>query len=257
MPQMDSELIQGLVPVSIWNMLVHVGGVVSMGAGAVSFTYIVKASEPAVSAVLSAALLHSFLPMSVYLSLVPVMGGVVLASLSELTFSWKSFQYAMLSHVATVMRGIAGQKTLQQNTSSSQQETKQMGAMNTYAILTILSTALLLPVAVLLEHNVWKSAFESLRQSQQLVAYVRQTILASLFHYTYNEAAFLCLDKVSPVSHALASTFKYIFIISSSILVFGNQITPRGMVGSTIAIFGVLVYSLAKTRGIRALSAGG
>ena len=108
----------------------HVGAVLSLGAGAVSFTHIVKvrhpdqpatgddlprrdstidlplspgaqrahatlhssphsqlrpkASEPVVSALLTAVFLKEFLPIPVYLSLLPVIGGVGLASLKEL-----------------------------------------------------------------------------------------------------------------------------------------------------------------------------
>ena len=91
-PKLSFSEIVRLLPVAILHSLVHIGGVVSMGAGAVSFTYIVKASEPAVSAVL-AALTGSILPATVYLTLLPVMSGVAIASVSELTFTWKSFKY--------------------------------------------------------------------------------------------------------------------------------------------------------------------
>jgi len=72
-----------------------------MGAGAVSFAHIVKASEPAVSAVLSALFLKSFLTIPTYITLLPVMGGVTIASIGELSFTWKAFNYAMLSSVAS------------------------------------------------------------------------------------------------------------------------------------------------------------
>ena len=64
----------------------HVGGVISFGAGAISFTHIVKATEPVVSALLSAAFFREFLPLPVYLSMLPIVGGVGLASLKELSF---------------------------------------------------------------------------------------------------------------------------------------------------------------------------
>jgi solute carrier family 35 protein E1 len=123
-----------------------------------------------------------------------------------------------------------------------------MNAINTYAVLTLLSSVLLLPVAALLEGSVWKSTFQALGQSGQLWVYSLQTFLAALFYYTYNEVSFLCLDNVSPLSHTLANTLKRVFIILSSVLVFGNRITPRGIVGSTLAVGGVFLYSLAKEK---------
>ena len=58
-----------------------------------------------VSAGLSAVFLKSFLPWQVSMTLLPVMGGVALASLNELSFSWLSFISAMVSNVASASRG--------------------------------------------------------------------------------------------------------------------------------------------------------
>lgn len=58
-----------------------------------------------VSAGLSAVFLKSFLPWQVSLTLLPVMGGVALASLNELSFTWLSFISAMVSNVASASRG--------------------------------------------------------------------------------------------------------------------------------------------------------
>uniref|UniRef100_A0A7S4NC57 Sugar phosphate transporter domain-containing protein n=1 Tax=Odontella aurita TaxID=265563 RepID=A0A7S4NC57_9STRA len=212
------------------------------GAGAVSFTYIVKASEPAVSAALSALATKTFLPLPVYLTLIPVMGGVALSSVSELTFSWKSFNYAMMSNVASASRGLVGKQTLNKKLG------KNMNAMNTYAILTLLSSAMLLPVALFLEGPQILNAFGDLQRAGKFSEYIAQTLMAALFYFTYNECAFVCLDNVSPVSHALGNTLKRVFIIVASIIVFGNKMTTQGIVGSVMAVAGVLLYSLAKTK---------
>ena len=235
------DLRQRILPVALLHSLVHLGGVISMGAGAVSFTYIVKATEPAVSAFLAALILKSFLPIPVYLTLVPVIAGVSLASVSELSFTWKSFNYAMMSNVASASRGIVSKKTM------SNRVGKHLNAMNLYAILTIMASILLLPVATVMEGPaVWASSFSRLRQSGQLLSYVGQTILTALSYYTYNEVSFMALDNISPVSHALASTMRRVFIITSSMLVFGNQMTLTGIVGTVMAVGGALLYSAAK-----------
>jgi len=61
--------------------------VISMGAGSVPFTHIVKAAEPFFSTVIN-AILGSTNPLLVNLCLLPIIGGVALASLKELSFSW-------------------------------------------------------------------------------------------------------------------------------------------------------------------------
>lgn len=111
-PELTTEEIKTLLPVAVLHCLTHLGAVVSLGAGAVSFTHIVKAAEPAVSALLSAVVLKDFLPIPVYLSLLPVMGGVALASMTELSFTWLGFVAAMVSNVASASRGIVGKQSM-------------------------------------------------------------------------------------------------------------------------------------------------
>ena len=54
------------------------------------FTHIVKASEPVVSAALSAVLLGAIYSPITYLTLLPIVGGVALASLKATQPRWKS-----------------------------------------------------------------------------------------------------------------------------------------------------------------------
>lgn len=69
-----------------------------------------KATEPIWSALLLAVFFQEFLPVPVYLSLVPIIGGVALASLKELSFSWLSFTAAVLSAVASASKAILSKK---------------------------------------------------------------------------------------------------------------------------------------------------
>ena len=136
-PVLNTEEVKSLLPIAVLHSLTHLGAVVSLGAGAVSFTHIVKAAEPAVSAALSAVFLKSFLPIPVYLSLLPVMGGVAMASLTELSFTWLSFSAAMISNVASAARGIVGKMNM------GKPQGQNMNAANLYAVMTILSTIIL------------------------------------------------------------------------------------------------------------------
>lgn len=54
---------------------------------AVSFTHIIKSGEPAFTVLVSSFILGETFPPSVYLSLVPIIGGCGLAALTELNFN--------------------------------------------------------------------------------------------------------------------------------------------------------------------------
>lgn len=241
-PKLTSSEIKSLIPVTICHALTHLGAIVSLGAGAVSFTHIVKAAEPAVSASLSAIFVRSFLPMPVYLTLLPVMGGVALASMGELSFSMLAFVSAMISNVASASRGIVGKTVLKKPPGMN------MDARNLYAVMTILSAMFCLPIALILEGKNIIPTMQTLIAAGADKKFYWETFLSAVTYYLYNEVAFLALDSVSPVTHALGNTIKRVVIILTSVIVFGNKLTPRSAVGSATAIIGVLLYSLAKDR---------
>merc|ERR1712146_482138 len=212
------------------------------GAGAVSFTHIVKAAEPAVSAALSAVFLKQFLPLPVAITLIPVMGGVAIASLKELSFRWLAFCAAMVSNVASASRGIVGK--LQMGKALG----KNMNAANLYAVMTIISSALCLPLALILEGADILPTLGKLKGAGSISTLCVQTVASALFYYLYNEVAFLALDNVAPVTHALGNTIKRVVIILASVVWLGSTMTAQGIFGSTLAIGGVLLYSLAKDK---------
>ena len=111
-PKLSKDDIKTLIPVSLGHLGTHIGAVVSLGAGAVSFTHIVKASEPVVSAALSAVMLGAIYHPITYLTLLPIVGGVALASLKELSFTWVGFIAAMGSNLSSALRGILAKKTM-------------------------------------------------------------------------------------------------------------------------------------------------
>jgi len=214
-------------------------------AGAVSFTHIVKASEPVVSAALSAVFLREVLPIPVYLSLLPVIGGVALASLKELSFTWLAFSTAMMSNVASASRAILSKTFM-----SGKPIGENLDAVNLYAMLTIMSFALLLPVSLAVEspaaiQAAWNAAVASGTSPAELAKMVS---LSGMFFYLYNEVAFLALNEVAPVTHAVGNTIKRVVIILASVVVFRNPLSGLGALGSAIAIFGTLLYSLAKNK---------
>merc|ERR1712174_185581 len=64
-------------------------------------------------------------------------------------------------------------------------------------------------------------------------------------YYLYNEVAFLALGKVNPVTHAVGNTIKRVVIIVASVIAFKTPMSTGSIIGSSIAITGTLLYSLA------------
>jgi solute carrier family 35 protein E1 len=69
--------------------------------------------------------------------------------------------------------------------------------------------------------------------------------LGGISYYAYNEVAFLALGKVNPVTHAVGNTIKRVVIIVASVVAFKTPMSTGSIIGSSIAIAGTLLYSLA------------
>jgi hypothetical protein len=73
-----------VVPVAACAAGAHLASIFSMNLGAVSFAQIVKSSEPAFAAVVGMTLYGKSISKAKWLCLIPVIGGVCLASIKEL-----------------------------------------------------------------------------------------------------------------------------------------------------------------------------
>ena len=103
-PKLTQDNLKTLFPVACGHLGTHIGAVISLGAGAVSMTHVVKALEPLFSAGVNAVVRGEILPAPVYAALLPVVGGVAVAIASDLTFNPLSFGAAMTSNLFSGLR---------------------------------------------------------------------------------------------------------------------------------------------------------
>ena len=241
-PKLSFDDLKTLFPIALCHTGVHVGAVIALGAGAVSFAHIVKASEPVVTCAFNALLLGEILPLPVYFTLLPIIGGVAIASMKELSFTVLALAAAMLSNVSSAARGVLSKKTM-----SGKQIGENLDAQNLYAVLTAMSTAILIPLALAIEGT---SCFTAFGDVVKAGTYTKKALITLLglggaTYYAYNEVAFQALGRVNPVTHAVGNTIKRVVIIVASVIAFKTPMSTGSIIGSSIAIAGTLLYSLA------------
>lgn len=247
-PKLAVHDVATLAPVAFFHGAGQLATVLSLGAGAVSFTHIVKAMEPFFSAMVSAAVFSQVFPLRVYLALIPVVGGVAMACYTGLTFSWRSFLFASASNLLFACRANFSKALMK-----GRGTVAEMSAPNLYACVTLCAFALCAPIALIFEGSgmvsTWRSAAANLAQQHSGDAGKRLAtlaVLSGLFHYSNNEVMYMALDSVDPVTLAVGNTMKRVFIIVASVIFFSEDITLMSAFGSFVGIAGVLLYSLAK-----------
>lgn len=216
---------------------------VSLGAGPVSFTHIVKALEPFFSAMISGLVFGKWMQPQVYATLIPVVGGVGYACLKERSFSWLAFWMAMSSNLSFALRAVVSK------TAMTSYVGENMNAVNLFAVVTIASFFLCIPAALIAEKGLLLELWAKATTGENAIAsneLVKSVITSGLFHYLNNEVMYLALSNVHPVTLAVGNTMKRVFIMVASVLVFRNPVSVQAGIGSAIGISGVLLYSLTK-----------
>ncbi|RYG70026.1 hypothetical protein EON64_01255 [archaeon] len=241
-PEMTAENWKELSPVGVWAALSHAFSVLALGAGAVSFGQIVKAGEPVFAAATNALLLKDIDHPLVYAALIPIIGGVGLASLKELSFTWTALLAASAANQAAAFKNVVSKGVM------NKPWAKSLGPQNTYAVVTILALIATLPLVLLFDLKDFKIVYDMVVKTGKTQDVLKFSILSGLAFYLYNEASFLALEKLNPVTHSVANTFKRVIIIVASCVVFQTPMTLLGGVGSGVAVLGTLLYSLAKKK---------
>ncbi|KAH7439582.1 hypothetical protein KP509_04G067800 [Ceratopteris richardii] len=237
-PDVDLDFWKRLAPVALAHTIGHVAATVSMSKVAVSFTHIIKSAEPAFSVAVSRLLLGEQFPLSVYLSLIPIIGGCGLAALTELNFNMTGFMGAMISNLAFVFRNIFSKRGMKSG--------KSVGGMNYYACLSIMSLVFLTPFAFAVEGpKMWAAGWQTAVQT--IGPHVFWWVVAqSVFYHLYNQVSYMSLDEISPLTFSIGNTMKRVSVIVSSIIIFHTPIQPVNAIGAAVAILGTFLYSQAK-----------
>ncbi|KDO77693.1 hypothetical protein CISIN_1g013023mg [Citrus sinensis] len=227
-----------LIPVAVCHALGHVTSNVSFAAVAVSFTHTIKALEPFFNAAASQFILGQQLPLTLWLSLAPVVIGVSMASLTELSFNWTGFISAMISNISFTYRSIYSKKAM-----------TDMDSTNIYAYISIIALFVCIPPAIIVEGpQLIKHGLSDAISKVGMVKFISDLFWVGMFYHLYNQLATNTLERVAPLTHAVGNVLKRVFVIGFSILAFGNKISTQTGIGTVIAIAGVAAYSYIKAQ---------
>ncbi|KDP31087.1 hypothetical protein JCGZ_11463 [Jatropha curcas] len=237
-PKISGAQLAAIVPLAVVHTLGNLFTNMSLGKVAVSFTHTIKAMEPFFSVVLSAMFLGEFPTLWVVSSLIPIVGGVALASATEASFNWAGFWSAMASNLTNQSRNVLSKKVMIKKEDS-------MDNITLFSIITIMSFILLAPVAVFMEGVKFTPAYLQSAGLNVKQVYTRSLIAALCFH-AYQQVSYMILQRVSPVTHSVGNCVKRVVVIVSSVLFFRTPVSPINSLGTGIALAGVFLYSRVK-----------
>ena len=236
-PTVTLEDIIKMIPVAFCFMGAHSASVFALSAGAVSFGQIVKSSEPAFAAVLSQFVYGKKISKAKWLCLPVIIGGVILASVKELDFAVSALVAACIANLFAAFKGNEMKKLM--DTDGLKERFGSVG--NQFALTSILAFLMSIPIVIAKEGSKF-GEFVTLFKTSPAVSF--NLIASGLYFYGYNELSTMTLKKTSAVTQSVANTAKRVIVIVGVALVLGESLDPIKLLGCSIGIGGVLLYSI-------------
>lgn len=237
LPRITMDDMVKMMPVAFTSAGAHASSVFALGAGAVSFGQIVKAAEPAFAALVGILFYEQRVSTAKWICLIPVIGGVVLASLAELDFAWSALATASLANVFAAVRANENKKLM--GTDGLKDRMGSVG--NQYAITTFSAFLFCIPVMLLMEGTRLPYFFAVVLPRPDVWT---NLVFSGFWFYMYNELATMTLKKTSAVTQSVANTAKRVIVIVGVAIVMGESLSPLKLFGCAVGIGGVFVYSV-------------
>jgi solute carrier family 35 protein E1 len=112
---------------------------------------------------------------------------------------------------------------------------------NQFAIVSILSFLLSIPLLIAMEGSKWGQFVELFKKNKA----VSTNLIASGLRFCgYNELATMTLKKTGAVTQSMANTAKRVIVIVGVAIALGESLDPIKLIGCSIGIGGVFLYSV-------------
>ena len=212
-------------------------GNISLRFVPVSFMQTVKSLTPVCTALLQYLVFRSKLTPQAFLALVPISGGVALASATELEFHTGGFLAALTACFLTGLKFVLSSQML-----AGRYKLDSINLLYYMAPPSVL--LLLLPVLLFEREGVMQWISDPARTTTDYLL----LLFSGLVSFVLNFTLFIVLKATSSVTVTVAGNIKTVLVIGISIVIFRNLVTPINIMGCLIAISGCCWYGLIKKK---------
>ncbi|URE37944.1 UAA transporter family [Musa troglodytarum] len=215
-----------------------VSGNISLRYLPVSFNQAVGATTPFFTAVFAYLMTLRRESWITYITLIPVVTGVIIASGGEPSFHLFGFIMCIGATAARALKSV-----LQGILMASEGE--KLNSMNLLLYMAPIAVIFLLPATIIMEENVVGITMALAREDFKIIWYL---LFNSSLAYFVNLTNFLVTKHTSALTLQVLGNAKGAVAVVISILIFRNPVSFTGMAGYTLTITGVILYSESKKR---------
>ncbi|KAL8138662.1 hypothetical protein V2J09_004663 [Rumex salicifolius] len=204
----------------------------------VSFNQAIGATTPFFTAIFAFLITCKKEVPEVYLSLLPVVFGIVLASNSEPLFHLFGFIVCVGSTAGRALKSVVQGLILSS-------DSEKLHSMNLLLYMAPMAAAILLPFSLYVEGNVLAKTVEKANGDWFIVFLLFGNATVA---YLVNLTNFLVTKHTSALTLQVLGNAKAAVAAVVSVLIFRNPVTAMGMAGFAVTVMGVVLYSEARKR---------
>ncbi|XP_037081218.1 solute carrier family 35 member E1 homolog [Pollicipes pollicipes] len=225
-----------IIPLAVGKFLAVLFAHISIWKVPLSYAHTVKATMPLFTVFFGRILLGQQQPFTVYCSLIPIIVGVAIATITELAFD--------ITGLISALTSIAVYSVMQLYSKKAMKDTG-IHHLRLLHVLGRLAFFMFLPIWAFFDLRKLMVA-DDLVSGDNAVFTVMLLATDGFLSWTQNLVAFTVLHLVTPLTYAVCNATKRISVITASLLMLRNPVTATNVAGMGLAIAGVFMYNKAK-----------
>ncbi|KAI3873542.1 hypothetical protein MKX03_009452 [Papaver bracteatum] len=230
----SEDLWRRIFPMSFVFCINIVLGNVSLRYIPVSFMQTIKSFTPATTVVLQWLIWRKFFDWRIWSSLVPIVGGILLTSVTELSFNVFGFCAALFGCLATSTKTILAESLL---------HGFKFDSINTVYYMAPFATMILAVPALLLEGAGVVDWFQT---HDNIISALIIIISSGVLAFCLNFSIFYVIHSTTAVTFNVAGNLKVAVAVLVSWLVFKNPIPAMNALGCGITLIGCTFYGYVR-----------
>ncbi|XP_072965233.1 UDP-galactose transporter 1 [Typha angustifolia] len=223
-----------IFPMSFVFCINIVLGNVSLRYIPVSFMQTIKSFTPATTVILQWLIWRKYFDWRIWTSLVPIVGGILLTSITELSFNVFGFCAALFGCLATSTKTILAESLL---------HSYKFDSINTVYYMAPFATMILAVPAILLEGTGvinWFYTHDSIFSTMVII------FSSGVLAFCLNFSIFYVIHSTTAVTFNVAGNLKVAVAVLVSWLIFRNPISAMNAVGCAVTLLGCTFYGYVR-----------